>query len=100
MFKLPVNSEKFTPQSATVEFAKFHQEGILYIMFDTSRCAPPEPMVNATIALSMIENQNTKVIMINHKSPAGLLEKIKNSFEWEEIAMDDGNVMMVFSKLC
>lgn len=100
MFKLPQDAEKFTPQTATVEFSKFQNDGISYIMFDTSRCAPPEPMVNATIALSMIENQNTKVIMINHKSPAGLLEKIKNSFEWEEIAMDDGNVMMVFSKLC
>ena len=100
MFKLPENSEKFTPQSATVEFAKFQKDGFLYVMFDTSRCIPPEPMVNAMVALSMIGDQNTKVIMINHKSPAGLLEKIKNDFLWEEIAMDDGNVMIVFSKKC
>lgn len=99
MFKLPQDAQKFTPATATVEFAKFQDNGIDYIMFDTSRCGPPEPMVNAMVALAMIDGPNTKVLMKNHKSPAGLLEKIKNEFSWEEMDDDDG-VVLVISKKC
>lgn len=99
MLAIPSNATIFTPPTATVEFGRFFDEGVEYIYFDTSRCGPPEPMVNAMIALSMLDSANKRVVMINHKSPVGLLEKVKDSYDVVEYRLPDGTVQVVFSLL-
>lgn len=84
-------------EGATVPFYEYKLQETHYIEFDTSKCAPPEPMVNAMLALDFIKDANTKVVMINHKSPLGLLGKIGKDFEIEDSALDDGCVRLVFS---
>ncbi|MDX1810136.1 MAG: hypothetical protein R3331_11410 [Sulfurospirillaceae bacterium] len=84
-------------EGATVPFSQYVIEGITYIEFDSSKCPPPEPMINAMLAMELIKDANTKVIMINHKSPAGLLAKIGENFDIQERELDDGRVKLVFS---
>ncbi len=89
--------EKIEVPGATVDFYKFEDNGITYYQFDTSRCGPPEPMVNAMAGLKLITDESKKLIMINHKKPMGLLDKIGNNYEIEVENMDDGRVKLIFS---
>ncbi|MCD6654600.1 MAG: hypothetical protein LT067_07540 [Sulfurovum sp.] len=92
----PNNAEEFMPQGATVPFFKYQMGEDQIIEFDTSRCGPPEPMVNAMIGLKMVD-EHTKLLMINHKKPMGLLEKVQQNFNLEETDTEDGNVQLLFS---
>jgi len=93
----PNNSEEFHPEGATVPFYKYTMGEDQIIEFDTSKCGPPEPMVNAMIGLKMINDAHTKLLMINHKKPMGLLDKVGENYQIEEAAMDDGRVQLLFS---
>ena len=84
-------------ENATVPFFTYEQEGIEFITFDTSSCIPPEPMINAMIALEKLTAPNIKVVMINHKSPVGLLAKIGNFYDIETEELGDGKIKLVFS---
>ena len=92
----PNNVEEFKPEGATVPFYKYQMGEDQIIEFDTSKCGPPEPMVNAMIGLKMVDD-NTKLLMINHKKPMGLLDKIGENYQIEEAKMDDGRVQLLFS---
>ena len=89
--------EKIEVAGATVDFYKYIQDGIEYYEFDTSRCGPPEPMVNAMAGLKLIDSPNKKLVMINHKKPMGLLDKIGENFNIEDEKMNDGRVKLIFS---
>ena len=82
---------------ATVPFFEYTQNDVRYIEFDSSTCVPPEPMVNAMLALELLKDKNTKVIMINHRSPVGLFPKIGENFDIDESTLEDGKVKLVFS---
>lgn len=82
---------------ATVPFYTYQMGETQYIEFDTSKCGPPEPMVNAMAGLKLLDNPNTKVVMINHKKPGGLLDKIGENYEIETEKMEDGRVKLIFS---
>lgn len=84
-------------ENTTVPFFTYTQEGITYIEFDTSTCVPPEPMVNAMIALERLSNAQTKIIMINHRSPVGLLAKVEPFYTIESTELGEGKVKLVFS---
>lgn len=96
MITIPSDLEKFYPPTATVEFGKFFMDDLEYIVFDTSSCEPPEPMVNAIIALRMLDAKTKRILMVNHKSPAGLLEKIQNLYDVVEYKLEDGKVQVLF----
>jgi hypothetical protein len=65
--------------------------------FDTSKCGPPEPMVNAMAGLKLIDSPKKRLVMINHKKPMGLLDKIGDNFALlEEEDLPDGRVKLVF----
>jgi len=93
----PNDSEEFSPEGATVPFYKYTMGEDQIIEFDTSKCGPPEPMVNAMIGLKMVDD-HTKLLMINHKKPMGLLDKVGENYAIEEAAMDDGRVQLFFSQ--
>ena len=92
----PNDAEAFSPEGATVPFYRYTLGEDQIIEFDTSKCGPPEPMVNAMIGLKMV-NDNTKLLMINHKKPMGLLDKIGENYRIEEAEMEDGRVQLLFS---
>jgi len=92
-----IKKEKIEVNGATVDFYKYIKDGIEYYEFDTSRCGPPEPMVNAMAGLKLIDSPNKKLVMINHKKPMGLLDKIGQNYDIDIEKLEDGRVKLIFS---
>jgi len=92
-----IEKKEIEVEGATVPFYEYTIGETQYYEFDTSKCGPPEPMVNAMAGLKMIDSPNKKVVMINHKKPMGLLDKIGENYEIEAEEMDDGRVKLIFS---
>ncbi|WP_028951233.1 hypothetical protein [Sulfurihydrogenibium subterraneum] len=67
-------------EGATVPVYTYEENGYTVFEFDTSMLGPPEPMVNAMAVLKLLDSPSKKVIMINHKKPMGLLEKVENKY--------------------
>jgi hypothetical protein len=88
--------EALEVEGATVPFYTYKMGETQFIEFDTSKCGPPEPMVNAMAGLKLV-NENTKLAMINHKKPGGLLSKIGENYDIESETMEDGHVKLIFS---
>ena len=82
---------------ATVPFFTYKEGETQVYEFDTSKCGPPEPMVNAMAGLKLIDSPDKKLVMINHKKPMGLLAKIEENYLIEEEALSDGRVKLIFS---
>jgi len=92
-----IKKEQIEVPGATVPFFTYKIEDTQYYEFDTSKCGPPEPMVNAMAGLKLIDSPNKRLVMINHKKPMGLLGKIGDNFELlEEETLEDGRVKLVF----
>jgi hypothetical protein len=89
--------EKVEVTGATVDFFKEENGGLTVYSFDTSMCEPPHPMVNAMAGLQLLDD-NSKLIMINHKSPAGLFPKVQDEFDYEVENTEDGKVKVVFCR--
>jgi len=68
-----------------------------FIGFETTSCTPPGPMVNAMVALNYAKGKDKRVIMINHRFPAGLIPKIEAFYEVESSALDNGFVKLIFT---
>lgn len=86
----PESAKAFELEGATVPVFTYMENGINVIAFNSSTCVPPEPMVNAMLALKHLNDENTKVVMINHKNPVGLIAKVGKEFniETEELSAD------------
>ena len=89
--------EKIEVAGATVDFFKYNEGDTEVYEFDTSRCGPPEPMVNAMAGLKLIDGPNKKLVMINHKKPMGLLNKIGENFDIADKKLYDGKVALEFT---
>jgi len=94
---LPQEATKVEVADSTVDFYTYKKENNTYYQFDTSMTGPPEPMVNAMAGLNLIDSTDKKLVMINHKSPGGLLAKIGENYDIEEEAIDGGKVKLTFS---
>jgi hypothetical protein len=92
-----LNRQPVEIPGATVPFFTYTEGETQYFEFDTSKCGPPEPMVNAMAGLKMIDGPDKKVVMINHKKPMGLLEKIGENYDIATEKMDDGRIKLIFS---
>ena len=90
------NAEQFSVDGATVPFYKISENGVSVVGFDSRPCVPPEPMINALLAIKFAD-KNTKIVMVNHKFPAGLIPKIEKSFDVEREDLEGGAVKMTFS---
>lgn len=93
----PNDAKLLHVDNTTVPFFSYVQEGIEYISFDTSLCVPPEPMVNAMIALELLDNPHKKVVMINHRSPVGLLAKVQSFYDIDVTELEGGKLQLIFS---
>lgn len=85
--------KKVSLANATVDF----YENDEYLAFDSSKCMPPEPMINARVGLNSLK-PNQKLIMLNHKNPLGLLPSVKPYYEIET-TQKDGLFWLVFTKI-
>ncbi|BCX79545.1 hypothetical protein [Campylobacter sp. 19-13652] len=81
---------------ATVEFYEKKSGNSRIIGFDSRACVPPEPMINAMLALNLISGENDKVIMLNHRFPVGLIPKIEPFFNYTQSEFE-GGVQLEFS---
>ena len=100
--KLGVNMSELKKEplevtGATVPFVTYTEGEAQVFEFDTSKCGPPDPMVNAMAGLALIDGINKKLVMINHKSPGGLIAKIGENYNITEEAIDGGLVKLTFS---
>jgi len=82
---------------STVPFFTYTIEETQYFEFDTSKCGPPDPMVNAMAGLKLIDDSNKQLVMINHKFPGGLIAKIGENYNHSKEELDDGRVKILFS---
>ena len=82
---------------ATVPFFTYTIEETQYYEFDTSKCGPPDPMVNAMAGLKLIDASNKQLVMINHKFPGGLISKIGENYNHTKENLADGRVKILFS---
>ncbi len=89
--------EPIEVEGATVPFFTYIDGDAQVFEFDTSKCGPPDPMVNAMAGLSLIDSADKKLVMINHKSPGGLLAKIGENYDIVEEKLDGGLVKLTFS---
>jgi len=89
--------ESIEVEGATVPFYTYKMGETQFVEFDTSKCGPPDPMVNAMAGLKLLDAPNKKVIMINHKSPGGLIAKIGENYNIDEEKLEDGRVKLTFS---
>ena len=82
---------------ATVPFFTYILGDDQVFEFDTSKCGPPDPMVNAMAGLKLLDSSDKKLVMINHKSPGGLLAKIGENYDIVEEKLNGGLVKLTFS---
>lgn len=97
MSLLPSDAKKIDVAGASVDFFKYIQNGITTYQFDTSKCGPPDPMVNAMAGLQLLDD-NSQLVMINHKTPGGLFPKVEAEFNYEVEELEDGRAKIVFTK--
>lgn len=97
MSLIPSEASKVDVAGATVDFFKLEKDGQSTYYFDTSRCGPPEPMVNAVSGLKLIKGTNDKLVMINHKTPGGLFAKLQDDISHEIEETPSGLVKIIFS---
>ncbi|MDQ1245502.1 MAG: hypothetical protein QG565_1843 [Campylobacterota bacterium] len=97
MSLIPNEAIKVDVAGATVDFFKLEKDGQSTYYFDTSKCGPPEPMVNAVSGLKLIKGTNDKLVMINHKTPGGLFAKLQDDISHEIEETPSGLVKVIFS---
>ena len=97
MSLIPNEANKIEVTGASVDFFELIKDGLSTYYFDTSKCGPPDPMVNAMSGLNLIKNSQNKLVMINHHAPAGLFGKLAADISHEVENTEDGLVKVTFS---
>jgi len=97
MSLIPSEALQVDVSGATVDFFKLNKDGESIYYFDTSKCYPPEPMVNAMSGLRVIKGTDSKLIMITHKAPNGLFGKLEDDIMHEIETAEGGLFKVTFS---
>ncbi|TKI70298.1 hypothetical protein FCU45_03165 [Sulfurimonas crateris] len=97
MSLIPDEASKIEVTGATVDFYKLEKDAESTYYFDTSKCGPPDPMVNAVCGLKLIKGTSDKLVMINHKTPGGLFAKLGDDISYETQQTPEGLVKVLFS---
>ncbi|WP_294966191.1 hypothetical protein [Sulfurimonas sp.] len=99
MSLIPSEANKIEVTGATVDFFELAKDGISTYYFDTSKCGPPAPMVNAMSGLKLIKNTDSALVMINHKSPGGLFGKLEADISHSIENVEGGLVKVTFTNV-
>jgi hypothetical protein len=97
MSLIPNEATKIEVVGATVDFFKLEKDGESTYYFDTSKCGPPDPMVNAVCGLKLIQGTQDKLVMINHKAPGGLFAKLSDDVSYETQEVEGGLTLITFT---
>jgi len=99
MSLIPSEANKIEVMGATVDFFELAKDGQSTYYFDTSKCGPPDPMVNAMSGLKLIKNTNNTLVMINHKAPGGLFGKLEADIAHTAENVEGGLVKITFTNV-
>jgi len=97
MSLIPSDAQKIEVNGATVDFFELAKDGVSTYYFDTSKCGPPDPMVNAMSGLALIKGNNNTLVMINHKAPGGLFAKLADDISHTAQDVEGGLVKITFT---
>jgi len=92
-----IEKKEIEVAGATVPFFTYQEGETQVFEFNTSKCGPPDPMVNAMSGLSLIDAPGKRLDMLNHKKPMGLLNKIGENFNITDETLPDGLVKISFT---
>ena len=92
-----IKKEPIEIEGATVPFYTYKEGETQVLEFDTSMKGPPEPMVNAMAGLKQITDSSKKLVMINHKAPMGLFDKIGENYNIATEDLPDGKAKVIFT---
>lgn len=93
-----MNKEKVVIPRATLDIYKYEEDGLTCYEFDATLCQPPEPLVNAMVCLSLLENEKERVIGIFFHEPSVLYDKISSNFSYVATELESGDFRIVFKK--
>ena len=96
---IPSEAKKIEVTGASVDFFELAKDGLTTYYFDTSKCGPPAPMVNAMSGLKVIKGTKNKLIMINHKAPAGLFGKLDKDVSYDVENLDNSIAKITFTSI-
>ncbi len=96
MSNIPSEAKKIEVEGATVDFFELAKDGVSTYYFDTSAEGPPHPMVNAMSGLKLIKGTDNVLVMINHKAPGGLFNKLEADVSNSVEEIDGGLVKVTF----
>ncbi|MCP4297549.1 MAG: hypothetical protein GY786_18275 [Proteobacteria bacterium] len=94
---LPDTAKPINVQGATVPFYRFQEGDITFYQFNTSFTPPPEPFINAMCGLALVKNDHTKLNMINHKEPMGLIDRMAGNFQIDITPLDEELYKITFA---
>jgi len=92
-----IEKKEIDVMGATVPFFTYQDGEMQVYEFDTSKCGPPDPMVNAMSGLNLIDAEGKRLDMINHKKPMGLLNKIGENYHITDEEIEGGLVKISFT---
>lgn len=96
---IPSEATKIEVEGATVDFFELAKDGVSTYYFDTSKSGPPHPMVNAMSGLKLIKDTENILVMVNHKSPGGLFDKLEADVAHKVEDIEGGLVKVTFSNV-
>ena len=99
MSNIPSEAVKVEVKGSTVDFFKLVKDGVSTYYFDTSAEGPPSPMVNAMCGLKVIKNTKDVLVMINHKAPGGLFEKLGEDVVYTVEDINGGLVRVTYTSV-
>ena len=99
MSNIPSEATKIEVDGSTVDFFELAKDGQSTYYFDTSKEGPPHPMVNAMSGLKLIKNTNNILVMINHKTPGGLFDKLEADISHSVEKTEGGLIKVIFTNV-
>ena len=93
-----MNKEKIVVPRASLVISKYEDNGLTYYEFDATLCQPPEPMVNAMVCLSLLKNENDRLVGFFFHEPSPLYDRISDEFSYEATELDSGDFRIVFKR--
>jgi hypothetical protein len=81
---------------ATFDFYKYEENGLTYYEFDATNSHPPEPMINAIYAFTLLKSENDRIVGIFLQEPFPLYERIHLTIAHEVEELDNGDFRVTF----
>lgn len=88
--------EKIEVPRATLDVLRYEKDGLRFFEFDATRCQPPEPMVNTMVCLSLLENENDRLLGKFFHEPTPLYDKVSDKFVHTAKELESGDFDIIF----